>query len=134
MVFSADGGILYVVNELVSSVSVFKYDGELTLLGTYKAAPDLEGNTAAAIRLLGNELFVSNRGHDSIAVFDVKGEKLSLKKYVKTYGQEPRDFDVFGRFFVITNQKSNLVTVVDRETGARVSSLGLKEPLCVTEI
>ncbi len=134
LAFSEDGKTLFCVNELVSSVTVFDYNGALTPLGTYKAAPNMEGNTAAAIRLVGNELFVSNRGHDSIAVFSVDGTKLALKKYIKTYGEEPRDFDVFGRFIVSANQKSNAVCVIDKETGELVCALGVKEPLCVTEI
>lgn len=134
LVFSEDGKTLFCANELVSSVTVFAYDGALTPLGTYKAAPDMQGNTAAAIRLSGNELFVSNRGHNSIAVFSVDGTGLKLKKYIKTYGEEPRDFDVFGRFIVVTNQKSNVVSVIDKETGELVCALGVKEPLCVTEI
>ncbi len=134
MVFSKDGKTLFCVSELVSSVTVFAYDGTLTPIGTYKAAPDMEGNTAAAIRLVGDELFVSNRGHNSVAVFSVDGSKLTLKKYIKTYGEEPRDFDVFGRFIVSANQKSNVVSVIDKETGELVCALGMEEPLCVTEI
>lgn len=134
LVFSEDNKYLYAINELKSSVSVFEYDGALKLLNTYPAAPELDGNTGAAIRLLGDRLYASNRGHDSVAVFKIDGAGLVFEKYLSTFGKEPRDFDVFGRFLVCTNQRSDSVTVIDRETGALLSEITVKEPLCVTEI
>ncbi len=135
IVFSENGKTVFCVNELVSSVSVFDYsDGVLTPKQTYPAAPKVEGNTAAAIRLVGDKLYVSNRGHDSVAVFTVVGDKLEFEKYISSYGSEPRDFDVFGKFIVCTNQRSNNVTVIDKETGELVSELCVTEPLCVTFI
>ena len=126
--------VAVVCNELVSSITVFAYDGALIPLGTYRASPDVEGNTAAAIRLWNDKLLVSNRGHDSVAVLAIKKERLELLRYISTYGKEPRDFDVFGRFIVSTNQRSNTVAVIDFESGELVSKLSVKEPLCVTEI
>ncbi len=135
ILFSRDGKLLYCVNELVSSVSIFRYaDGLLTLLNTYPAAPDMAENTAAAIRIDEGKLYVSNRGHDSVAVFEICGEELKFEKYISSYGKEPRDFDIFGKFIVCTNQKSGNVTVIDKHAGELVSEISVKEALCVTEI
>ena len=134
LVFSEDGKYFYAINELKSSVSVFEYDGTPRLLGTYPAAPDLEGNTGAAIRLDGGKLYASNRGHDSVAVFKIDGKTLEFERYLSVFGKEPRDFDVFGDFLVCTNQRSDSVTVIDKRTGELLSRLWVKEPLCVTEI
>lgn len=90
LAFSENKKYLYVANELVSSVSVFSYDGENSkYLATYKAAPDdFEGNNlGSAIRVHGGRVYMSNRGHDSIAVFESGGGKLALSGYIKTGGR-----------------------------------------------
>ncbi len=115
LAFSQDGKIVYCVNELVSSVSVFKYnDGKLTHIKTYKTLPDdfKEKNTAAAIRIQGGYLYVSNRGHDSVAVMKIDGETLSEPTYFACGGSGPRDININGDYIFSTNQQTNDVTVL----------------------
>jgi len=141
MVFSPDGKYAFCINELKSSVTVFSYkDGVLTPIKTYDAVPeDFEGqNTGAAIRITsdGKYLYASNRGHDSIACFEVDEDKLSLIEYVSCGGSSPRDFNITpdGKFVICTNENSGNVTVFEIINGRlkKVSEqTGFERPLCV---
>ena len=77
-------------------------------------------NTVAAIRIRKDCLFVSNRGHDSIAVFSIQEDgSLSLQQIVPAGGRIPRDFAIMGEYVVIANQGSDKITVLrmNPETG-----------------
>lgn len=136
LVFSENGEYLYCVNELISSVTVFKYDGGNTRrLKTYSALPDgFSGqNSAAAIRFYKNRIYVSNRGHNSIAVFNVSGEGLEIAEFIQT-GSEPRDFDIFDDILVCCNLLDNTVTFHDLgKNGLKFKTLYIKSPLCVLQ-
>lgn len=116
--YSPDGKYVYCVNELGSSVTVFAYsDGKLLRLGTYSALPsDFDGqNTAAAIRISadGKYLYVSNRGHDSVCVFDVTdgGKRLEKPVWTKVGGVSPRDIELAEEYLFAANEKSRGVTM-----------------------
>ena len=137
LIFSRDGRYLYCVNELKSTVSVIAYDGEHSgLLHTYNALPeDFRGeNLAAAIRIRGDELYVSNRGHDSIAVFGIKGDELALKGFFPV-GKEPRDFHIAGDLLISADMGDNRVTFYKiTENGMERQTAALENipvPLCV---
>lgn len=138
LAFSEDGKYLYIANELVSSVSVFSYNGEKSeYLATYKASPeDYDGaNLGSAIRVCGDRVYMSNRGHDSIAVFNADGGVLTLSGYIKT-GKTPRDFNIFGDLLVCLNMDSDSVTVfrLGTDGAAKLSETeNIKSPLCVIE-
>ena len=135
--YSADGSTVFCVNELGSSVSVFDYaDGHLTLRETVSALPaDFTGaNTAAAIRVVGDRLYVSNRGHDSIAWFPIDGAHLGAPQWTPCGGASPRDFAVFGAWMFCTNETTDNVTVFHMEDGVPVripTELHMPHPLCV---
>lgn len=136
LAFSKDGKYLYSVNELSNDVSVFDWnDGEPILLDTYKATPDFKGdNTAAAIRIKDDYLYVSNRGADTISRFKIENERLILLENTNCGGKGPRDFDVFDDYVICTNENSNNVTVLKLENGKPITfqeSLKIIRPLCV---
>ncbi len=89
--FSEDGAG-YVVTELGNKVfpvhfletEGFVDTGVSTLLN-----PDVE-NTAAAITVRDGSIYVSNRGEDTIAVFNPK--PLEKNRSIRTVGRGPRDF------------------------------------------
>ncbi len=67
---------LYVVGELNSTLMHFRIDAnhQLELIGSYSTLPrvhNADSSTAAGIVADETRVFVSNRGHDSIAVFDL---------------------------------------------------------------
>jgi len=134
--------VCYVVNELSSEVSVFEFDRKaaealmasssedaegaaptLRLMQTVRTIPDgLPGelNTCGRISVhaAGNFVLVSNRGHDSIAVFRVhhalpRPGLLSLAHTRHTRGATPRhfQFDGSGQWLVTANQDSDCISV-----------------------
>lgn len=137
LVFSDDGKILYCANELKSTVSSFSYnDGMLELKNTVNALPDdFDGeNTAAAIRIKDNMLYMSNRGHDSISCFEIDGYNLTLKDIVPCGGKHPRDFNIFGNLLICTNMHSNDITFFEIDgTSLKLldTKLSVEAPLCV---
>lgn len=134
--FSDDGKYLYCVNELSNDVSVFDWNnGKPILKGTYCAIPDYKcESTAAAIRIKGEYLYISNRGADTISRFKISGDKLELLENTNCGGSGPRDFDVIGDYIICTNENSNNVTVLKIENGKPVLSdenIEIGSPLCV---
>ena len=116
--FSANEKSLYVASELASTVTFFTFDPahssfqQQQVLSTLPT--DFHGrNDVAEIALdpSGKWLFVSNRGHDTIAEFSVDptSGKLRYLSEFSTLGQEPRHFaiDPSGKFILVENQNSN---------------------------
>jgi 6-phosphogluconolactonase len=122
------GKFLYVNHETDSEVSVFAVDGtnlkELQTISTLPAgyaAP----NTTAEILISSNGrfLYVSNRGHDSIAVFRVNEAtgRLVLEEDVPVGGHTPRNIrlDPTGNYLLSSNEDSGTITVfkINKATG-----------------
>lgn len=117
--FSADGKYAYVVTELGCTVRAYAYDdGKLTFLDEIGTLPEgFDGfNIDAAIHFApdGKTLVVSNRGDDSLALFDVDGGCMKLKQIVKVGGKTPREFAYTpnGKFVFVCNQDSADITVL----------------------
>ena len=76
-------------------------------------------NGVAAIRISSDDKFVyvSNRGHNSIAVFEVEEDGiLKLIQTISTNGDFPRDFalDNSERFIVVAHQNSTIASLFAR--------------------
>lgn len=133
LAFSPDGKYFYVAGELSSQVNVVKFDEENWMfrsLATYSTIPESwdQHNGTAAIRLSsdGKFLYVSNRGHDSIAVFAVLlDQALKLVQRVSTFGEFPRDFnwDAEEKYVVAANQNSNNATLYQRQSDGTLTPL-----------
>lgn len=140
LLFSDDGKRLYCVNELISGVSVFSYnDGRLICKNTVSSLPAcFKGESyAAAIRLYKGKIYVSNRGHDSIAFFDENEGDLTNAEFVKTGGSFPRDFYIIEDTLLSANELSDTVTVFRLEKGKPVATdtvLHMKRPLAIEGI
>jgi 6-phosphogluconolactonase len=97
LAFSADGKFGYLAHEMGNAVSVIRFEGgEMELLNTLPTIPEgfAGETTCAAMRLSpdGKRAYVSNRGHDSIAAFDVlPGGTLAPAGFIMAYGRTPRD-------------------------------------------
>lgn len=133
---ASDGSRIFCANELKSTISVFDYtDGILSLKKTASLLPeDFSGeSTAAAIRICGEYIYVSNRGHDSISVLT---KDLKLVTTVSCGGKSPRDFNIFGDHLICTNELSDNITFFRMKNGIPSkleAELTIKSPLCVTE-
>lgn len=135
--FSGDGKFIYSANELSSTVSVFSYaDGKAQLIYSLSTLPEsFHGeSTASAIRLAGDYLYISNRGHNSIAIFKACGERLTPVGFADCGGDSPRDFNIFGNTLICTNESSDNVTFFEISSGKLIKTkteFKIPKPLCV---
>ncbi len=117
--------LVFVANELDSTVATLRFDAERGMLSPLDTRstipPGWNGtNYPADIHVApsGRTLYVSNRGHNSIAVFSVAATgALTLDQAVSTDGDWPRNFcmDPTGRWLLVANQRSNSIVVFGRE-------------------
>lgn len=124
--FSKDGKYAYVVHELSNYVSVTEYhDGEFKEIERHLTIPqDFKGESKlAAVRLSHDQkhLYVSNRGHDSIAIYEVEnnGKSLKLVDIQPTEDEFPRDFNITpdDKYIVCAHQEGeSKVTVFKRDS------------------
>ncbi|MFS4416168.1 lactonase family protein [Maribacter sp. 2307ULW6-5] len=143
--FSGDGSRLYVINELNSTITVFgrTAGGEYREMEHHSTlAANFKGESFCAdIHLSpdGKFLYGSNRGENSIVIFNVHPETgaLTLVGREPVRGNWPRNFslDPTGRFLLVANQKSDNITVFERDTlrGTLtfVSETALPSPVCL---
>jgi 6-phosphogluconolactonase len=118
--------LVFIANELDSTVATLRFDAErgaLSPLDTHSTVPvGWTGTNYPAdihVTASGRTLYVSNRGHNSIAVFSVAESTgaLALEQVVSTEGDWPRNFslDPTGRWLLVANQRSNSVVVFRRD-------------------
>lgn len=126
--------MVYVSNEQGSSVTAYALDaqfGQLDALQTLSTLPEgWQGkNTCAQIHLdpTGRFLYVSNRGHDSIAMYAVAPDTGKLR----ALGQQPTEptprafnFGPYGKYLYVTGQGSNRLAAYGVRDDGRLSALG----------
>jgi len=139
--------LVFVANELDSTVATLHFDsarGALALLDARSTLPAgwTGTNYPADIHVAssGRTLYVSNRGHNSIAVFSVAQSTgtLALEQVVATEGDWPRNFtlDPTERWLLVANQRSGSVVVFGRDphTGRLTPTrqrISLPSPVCL---
>jgi 6-phosphogluconolactonase len=139
--------LVFVTNELDSTVATLRFDAENGKLSPLDARSTLPvgwkgTNYPADIHVApsGRTLYVSNRGHNSIAVFSVAPVTgaLALKQVVSTGGDWPRNFslDPTGRWLLVANQQSDSVVVFarDQESGRLTPTrqrIAIPSPACL---
>jgi 6-phosphogluconolactonase len=134
-----NGRFLYVNHETDSAVSVFEVNGgslkEIQSLSTLPA--DYKGsNTTAEIQIDGEGrfLYVTNRGHDTIAVYSVDPAKgtLTMIENVASLGRTPRNItiDPTNAYLISANQGGENVVVfrLDHKTG-HLTPTGSQQPV-----
>ena len=145
--FAPSGKFVYVVNELVSTVTVFAYKpgpGTLHRIQTIPTLPKKFAGKGTAAEIVvdgkGRFLYVSNRGHDSIAVFSIDPDNGNLKslEWVASGGKTPRNFaiDPTGQWLFAANQDSNNINLlrIDQRSGRLTPadwSLTVISPVCI---
>ncbi|MCZ8512268.1 lactonase family protein [Paenibacillus filicis] len=121
---------VYVINELNGTITFYEREasgGELREIQTVSTLPDsFQGeNTTAEVQLSpnGKYLYGSNRGHDSIAVYEVDqaNGRLTTVEIVPSGGRTPRNFGITpdGRYLVTAHQESGNLAIfrLNEETG-----------------
>jgi 6-phosphogluconolactonase len=145
--FHPTGRFAYVINELQSTVTAFRYDsdqGSLKPLQTISTLPKgFKGNSWTAevqVHPSGKFLYGSNRGHDSVAVFSVDTQtgELTLVGHQGSQIKTPRNFgiDPTGTFLLVANQDGNSIVVfrIDPKTGElnpTETRVEVPKPVCV---
>ena len=120
--FHPNGRTVYSINEIGSSVTAFHYDpakGSLEAFQTLSTLPEgFKGQNSTAeiaVDRAGKHVYGSNRGHDSIALFNVDPAKMTLTRTDDTpvMGKTPRDFvlDPTGKYLIAANQDSSDITI-----------------------
>jgi 6-phosphogluconolactonase len=129
--FHPNGKYAYTNNEMTLVQTAFRYDAER---GTLEAIQDITTLPADADRRgastaetlahpSGKFVYVSNRGHGTIAIFQVRDDgSLRAAGHAPSGGKVPRNFgiDPTGRWLLSANQDNGVVLVqrIDQETGA----------------
>ena len=127
-VFNQAGTIMYLINELGSTIMVFNVDeaGILKLVQTLPATSEGYAVKNACAEILigknGKFLYGSNRGENSIVVFRISPDgSLALSGHSTCGGDWPRSFviDPSGKFLLSGNQKSGDISVfrINEKTG-----------------
>jgi len=122
MAFHPDKLHAYVLDELVSSITVFKYDavrGAFVWLQTIPTLPpDFSGtNTTAEIRVhpSGRFLYNTNRGHNSVTMYAIDEDtaELDVIGWESSRGEWPRgmNIDPSGTFLYVGNQNTDTIAV-----------------------
>lgn len=143
LVFSKDGNYVYCLNEMSATISVFAYsNGALTYLHDVTAKPEgyNRPGKGSAIKLNaeGTNLYVTERGSETITLYRVKDAELTLVAHFDSHGVEPRDFALLANdtYALCTNQFGNvcsLYRVKPDGTLVYLRAIPLAAPLCVIE-
>lgn len=138
--FHPSGKYAFVNNEILMTVTSFAYDAEkgtLTEIATVSTLPEADRSktglsTAETVaHPNGKFVYVSNRTHDTIAVFscDPATGRLTLIQNAPAEGEIPRNFnlDPTGKWMIVAHQNSNTAALfkVDQDNG-KLSFTGKK--------
>jgi 6-phosphogluconolactonase len=148
LAFNARGDMAYVNGEADMTLAALTYDGssgafqEVQWVSTLPEGEHNDHWSTAEVELSpsGTSAYVSNRGHDSIAVFaiDPVSGRLTPRGHVPTGGRTPRSFaiDPTGKRLYAANQDSDTIVhfALDSGTGAltpdgHVTQVGA--PVCI---
>jgi len=145
LVFHPNNKWAYVINELNGTVTlVQKTDSETYEIGaSISTLPDdyTETNSCADIHISsdGKFLYASNRGHNSIVIFEVNTEdgSLTLVGHESTRGDGPRNFSLSPdeNFLLVANQLTNNIVSYKRNkaTGLLefINEIEAPTPVCI---
>lgn len=144
-VLHPNGEMAFLAEEMSSTLNAFQLNSNDGSLKSYYRNSTLPKsyvgtNKVADIHLnpSGTKLYVSNRGHNSIAIYDVNAENSKIKflETVQSGGETPRNFmiDPTGDFAFVANQKSdNIVVFTIDDQGMlkqTTNSIEIPEPVC----
>lgn len=136
----------YIINELNSTIIVMNYrseEGELSIIQYVSTVPfGFKGENACAdihITPDGRFLYGSNRGHNSLVMYEVNSRDgtLTTTGFTPSGGKNPRNFCIIpdGSYLIAANQDSNnLVAFLIEESGKLIPVSKMNdiiEPVCI---
>jgi 6-phosphogluconolactonase len=148
LAFGRDGTFAYVNGEADMTLATCTYDAatgalaEVQTTSTLPDAADAEGFSTAEVAVdpAGRFVYVSNRGHHTIATFDINQStgRVTLAGHVSTGGKTPRHFAIHpsGTRVYVANQDSDTIVHfdVDPRSGRLTPTGDVTEvgaPVCV---
>jgi 6-phosphogluconolactonase len=144
LAFHPNKRYLFLLNELDNTLVALRRNGASFDVADIKSTlPDgfSEHNQGAAVRvsLSGQYVYTSNRGHDSIAIFqfDEPTGELNLACLVPAGGKEPRDLcqSLDGKYLLVANQDTHaIVSFAIDENGPDLQQASITEvpsPACL---
>jgi len=124
--------LLFVCGELDSTINVVKIDfekGKNEVVQSHSTLPDskpVKGNSTAECRIhpSGKYVYVSNRGHNSIAAFGWDGSKVTPIGHATEGIKVPRNFNIdpTGQWMLVANQDGGDVVVF------KIDEKGIPQP------
>ena len=146
MVFHPRAGAAYVINELDSTLTVCGYsDGKLQIVQTASTRPaDSPGENYPAELLIsadGRYLYGSNRGDNTVAVFAIAADGLSVElvQTIGSGGDWPRHlaFSNDGTRLYAANERSNQIatfTIADGRLTQEGDPVSWPKPVCILPV
>ncbi len=149
MVFHPFRRVFYLANELNSSVVACHWNPDEGILSPFQVLStlpeDWKGESYVAdIHMTpdGANLYVSNRGHHSLACYKITSDgNLTPTGHVPTGGEWPRNFAILpdGETLLAANERSNNVVVfkIDHASGLPVPTgqvISVTKPVCVLPV
>jgi len=147
LVFAHNSNYAYVLGELASSIAVLKFDPATKMFNQEQLISTIPDNWngsngcgGLSLSNNGRYLYASNRGHNSISMYEVDQTTFHLQKNqtIASGGKFPRDFCLSenGHYLIAGNQTSNNLSVfsISPTTGKLSlieSNIELNEPVCV---
>jgi 6-phosphogluconolactonase len=145
LAFHPNSKWLYAANELDNTVTLYDFDevmGGLTARQSIPTIPlDSPENIVADIHIddSGKRLYVSNRGHNSIAAYDInENGSITLTAIPECGGNWPRNFAISpnGKYMLVANQYSNEICVLpilegNDALGSPVSRIEMAGASCI---
>lgn len=141
--FLAEKNVLYIINELESTISVLDYDrgsGKFFSIQQITTLPAAWDNICADLHITpdGRFLFASNRGHDSITSYKIQEDgTLKWLENVSCGGKTPRNFAISesGKTLLVGNQDTDEIVLfaVDQTTGILTEGnhIQVPTPVCI---
>lgn len=145
LAFHPGGKFAYLFTEYSSTLTALarEPDGRLTERQTLSSLPAGYAETSYGAHIeinpAGTVAYVSNRGHNSIAVFALAADgSISLKQVLACGGDWPRFFILLGKHLVVANQKSDTLVTFDVGSDGTLTATGkvfdLKAPVALLPI
>lgn len=137
MAFHPNGKIVYVLNEFSNTIYGMKFDEQAMRLAAFQIIPTEPSDSvslyakAAEIEIdpKGRHLYASNRGHNSIAVYDIDDNGvLRTHGWYSTGGEIPRFFtmDKQGKYIICGNQKSHSISIFSIKADGGLELMSVK--------
>ena len=131
--------IFYIITEYSNEMIVIDLKMN-KIIQNISTLPNFTGKSSGATLLISNDqkyLYASNRGEDSIAIFEIlKSYNLKYLKSIDCGGKHPRHMTLSkdNQYIISCNMHTNNVSIIDIKQEKVVLDIPFEAPSCVFEI